>query len=166
MSVYNPQINQSFLEQLDIMSTDIRSQKLAIAAVKSEAIAAQDTANNAMSVGQLAQQGVDTISNTVSAVIGSVETLSGEMVRKFTSQPIEFSAFILDPVRGYYYATVSHGLSDAAPDIEVYDNNKDKQRVQSIIVDLNTVELELDAEDLSHNSFPLTCIVLGKTAPV
>ena len=167
MSVYNPQINQSVLEQLDIMSTDIRSQKLAIAAVKAETIAAQDTANNAMGVGQLAQQGVDTVPNTVSAVFDRVETLSGEVVRKFTSQPIDAAAFVFDSARNYYYyATISHALGDATPDIEVYDDNKDKQRIQSIIVDLNTIELELDAEDLANNSFPLTCIVLGKNTPV
>ena len=150
----------------DIMSTDIRSQKIAIAAVKAETLAAQDTANSAMTIGQLAQQAADTVSTTVQAVIGTVETLSGEMVRKFTSQPIAAAAFIFDPARNYYYATVSHILGDLTPDIEVYDFNKDKQRIQSIIVDLNTIELELDAEDLENNSFPLTCIVLGKNAPV
>ena len=35
----------------------------------------------------------------------------------------------------------------------------------SLIVDNNTIELELDAEDLASNSFPLTCICLGKNTP-
>ena len=166
MSVYNPQINQSFLEQLDIMSTDIRQQKKDLALVNYAATAAQNTATSAVSIGQAAQAAADAVSTTVQTVIGTVETLSGEMVRKFTSGPIESTAFVLDSARGYYYATISHLLSDSAPDVEVYDNNKDKQRIQSIIVDLNTIELELDAEDLANNSFPLTCIVLGKNTPV
>lgn len=172
MSVYNPQINQSFLEQLEIMSTDIRQQKKDIAAAKlaaqtaqGTALTAQGTATNAITIGQAAQQAADAVSTAVQTVVGTVETLSVEMVRKFTSQPIEAAAFVLDAVRGYYYATVSHGLGDAAPDIEVYDADKDKQRMQSLIVDNNTIELELDAEDLASNSFPLTCIVLGKNTP-
>lgn len=155
------------------MSTDIRQQKKDIAASKAAALAAQTaaqaaqgTATNAVSIGQAAQLAADTVSTAVQTVVGTVETLSVEMVRKFTSQPIEAAAFILDAVRGYYYATVSHGLGDAAPDVEVYDNDKDKQRMQSLIVDNNTIELELDAEDLASNSFPLTCIVLGKNTPV
>ncbi len=172
LSVQNDNSISSTITQLftDIMSTDLRQQKISIAAVKAEAIAAQDTANNAMTIGQLAQQAADTVSTTVQTVIGTVETLSGEMVRKFTSQSIEAAAFVFDPVRNYYYATVSHLLLDLAPDVEVYDTEngkpKDKQRIQSIIVDLNTIELELDADDLANNSFPLICIVLGKNAPV
>ena len=38
--------------------------------------------------------------------------------------------------------------------------------MQSLIVDNNTIELELDAEDMATNSFPLTCICLGKNSPV
>ena len=157
----------------DIMSTDLRQQKIAIAAVKAEVLAAQDTANNALTIGQVAQDSAnnaqgsaDSAMSAVQLVSGTVQTLSGEMVRKFTSQPIEAVSFVFDPVRNYYYATVSHLLGDLAPDVEVYDNDKDKQRIQSIIVDLNTIELELDGDDLTNNSFPLTCIVFGKTEPV
>lgn len=172
MSVYNTRINQSFLEQIEIMSTDIRQQKKDIAAAKAAAQVAQGTAQdaqgtaaNAVTIGQAAQQAADLVSGAVQVITGTIETISVEMVRKSNSGPIAATAFILDAVRGYYYATFVHGLNDAAPDIEVYDADKDKQRIQSIIVDNNTIELELDAEDLASNSFPLTCIVLGKTAP-
>ncbi len=96
----------------------------------------------------------------------TVQTISAEMVRKFTSGPIAAAAFVLDSVSGYFYATVSHMLGDAAPDVEVYDNDKDKQSVQSILVDNNTIRLELSANEMATNSFPLTCICLGKNTPV
>ena len=164
MSVYNPQ-HQSFLEQLDTMSTDIRQQNADLAAARAIAIAAQNTASNATSIGLAAQQAADTVSNAVQIITGTVDTLSAEMVRKFKSGPIAAVAFELDAVAGYYYALVSHMLGDAAPDIEVYDNDGDKQRIQSTIIDSNTIRLELDSEDLASNAFPLTCICLGKTTP-
>jgi hypothetical protein len=165
MSVYNPQIPQSFLQELENMSTDIRQQKKDIADAKAAAQAAQGTANNALNVGQVAQSVADAAASALQVISGTIETISAEMVRKFNSDAIPQSAFVLDPVTGYFYATVSHMLGDVAPDIEVYDADKDKQRIQSIIVDNNTIKLELDSEDMASNSFPLTCIVLGKNAP-
>ncbi len=173
MSVYNPQTSQTLLEQLDNMSSDIREQKKIAAEAKAAALAAaqaaqaaQGTANTALSTGQAAQSIADAAASAVQIVSGTVQTISAEMVRKFTSSPIAAAAFVLDAATGYYYATVSHLLGDAAPDIEVYDADKDKQRIQSIIVDNDTIKLELDAEDMASNSFPLTCIVLGKNTPV
>lgn len=141
------------------MSTDIRAQKKAI----------QDAINlgqTALQTGQTAQNAADAAASAVQVISGTVQTISAEMVRKFTSAPIDAAAFVLDAVSGYYYATISHMLGDAAPDIEVYDNDKDKQSVQSIVVDNNTVKLELTSADMTSNSFPLTCIVLGKNTPV
>jgi hypothetical protein len=166
MSVYNPQIPQSFLQELENMSTDLRQQKKDVAAAKAAAQAAQSTANTALVTGQTAQSVADAAASAVQVVSGTVQTVSAEMVRKFTSAPIAATSFVLDVARGYYYATVAHMLGDSAPDIEVYDNDKDKQRIQSIILDNNTIELELDADDMATNSFPLVCIVLGKNSPV
>jgi hypothetical protein len=176
MSVYNPQTSQLFLEQLDTMSTDIRAQKKAIADALLAAQSAQGTANNAVMIGNTAKATADaatTIGNTavaaadaaataVQVISGTVQTISAEMVRKFISQPIDAASFVLDVVSGYYYATVSHMLGDAVPDVEVYDNDKDKQAIQSILVDNNTIKLELTAADMQSNAFPLTCICIGK----
>lgn len=148
------------------MSTDLRQQKKDVAAAKAAALAAQSTANTALATGQTAQSDAAAVAAAVQVVSGTVQTVSAEMVRKFTSAPIPATSFVLDAIRGYYYATVSHMLGDAAPDVEVYDNDKDKQRIQSIILDNNTIELELDADDMATNSFPLTCICLGKNTPV
>ena len=141
------------------MSTDIRDQKKAIADAVALGQAAQGSANTARNIADAAASGLQVIS-------GTVQTISAEMVRKFTSGPIAAAAFVLDSVSGYFYATVSHGLGDAAPDIEVYDNDKDKQSVQSILVDNNTIKLELSDNEMATNSFPLVCIVLGKNTPV
>jgi chaperonin cofactor prefoldin len=150
MPVFNPN-SQILLEQLQTMSTDIRTQKQKI--------------EQAIALGQAAQNAADAAASAVQVVSGTVQTISAEMVRKFTSQPIQSAAFVLDEVSGYFYATVSHLLGDAAPDVEVYDSDKDKQQIQSIIVDSNTIKLELSAADMASNSFPLTCIVLGKNTP-
>lgn len=148
------------------MSNDIRAQKLAAKAARDAALSAQSTANTALNVGQAAQSIADAAASALQAISGTVVTISAEMVRKFNSEDIPQSAFVLDAVSGYFYATVSHMLGDAAPDIEVYDADKDKQQIQSIIVDNNTIKLELDPDDMASNSFPLTCIVLGKNTPV
>jgi hypothetical protein len=159
MSVYNPQIPQSFLEQLEVMSTDIRAQKKAIADALAVGQAAQGTANTAQSAAEAAASALQVVS-------GTVTTLSAEMVRKFKSEPIAAASFVLDAVSGYFYATVSHMLGDATPDIEVFDNDGDKQAVQSILVNNDTIKLELSAAEMASNSFPLTCICLGKNTPV
>ncbi len=78
--------------------------------------------------------------------------ISTEMVRKFTSNPLSSSDFYLFPENGYFYATVNHGLNDSTPDLEVYDN--DKQEIQPMVVDSNTIKLELSANEMTTNSFP------------
>jgi hypothetical protein len=172
MSVYNPQTSQSLLEQLEVMSTDIRAMKKAAADAAAAAQVAQSTANTAQSAANIAQSAANTAKSVADAataalqtITGTVQTISAEMVRKFTSEPIESSAFVLDAASGYFYATVSHMLSDPKPDIEVFDNDGDKQAVQSILMDNNTIKLELSANEMATNSFPLTCICLGKNTP-
>ncbi len=148
-------ITQLFTE---IMSTDIRAQKKAIEDTLAAAQAAQSSANTA-------QGAADTVAASLQNAVGTIQTISTEMVRKFTSNPLSSNDFYLFTENGYFYATVNHGLNDSTPDIEVYDNDKEKQSIQSMVVDSNTIKLELSANEMATNSFPLICICVGKSSP-
>lgn len=151
------------------MSTDIRATKQAIAdtlaatqAAQAAANAAQAAADTAQSSAVAAQNTSDTNSASIQSALDAIAVNAGAMVQKFGPVAITSSEFIQNTFSGAYEYYLSHGLNDEAPDVEVLDSQREKQIIQSIGVDANSVKLELTASDMTDNAWPLYAIVIGK----
>lgn len=148
------------------MSTDIRATKQAIADNLAATQAAQAAANTAQSSAVAAQNTSDTNSASIQSALDTIAVNAGAMVRKFGPVAITAAEFTLNSISGFYEHLLTHGLLDEAPDVEVIDSQREKQIIQSIGVDANSVKLELTVSDVANNAWPLYAIVFGKSGSV
>ena len=155
------------------MSTDIRATKQAIAdnlaatqAAQTAANTAQAAANTAQSSAVAAQNTSDTNSASIQSALDTIAVNAGAMVRKFGPVAITAAEFTLNSISGFYEHLLTHSLLDEAPDVEVIDSQREKQIIQSIGVDENSVKLELTVSDVANNAWPLYAIVFGKSGSV
>jgi hypothetical protein len=170
MSVYNPQNSQSFLQELENMSTDIREIKATFTTSAAATQAALDAANAAQAAADLADSKAvaaqDSSASNLESIQNaeqSISSMNQAMVRKFGPIAIAANQFVLNSTTGFYEYLLEHGLQDEAVDVEVLDAQREKQLIQTIGVDAYGVKLELSASDVSSNSWPLYAVAFGRT---
>lgn len=169
-----PQQTLQILNGIDLdMSTDIRAIKQTAAQLLAATQAAQQTADNAVlaantadSKAVTAQSVADTNAQEIQAAMTAIADNAANSVQKAGPIAIEADEFTLNSFSGFYEYYLSHGLNDEAPDVEVIDAAKEKQLIQSSGVDANSVKLELTADDIAGNQWPLYAIVIGKPGSV
>ena len=159
MSVYNSQSSNSFLQEIEIMSTDIRALQQIAADNLAASQTAQATANTAQATASIN-------TDSIQSALDTIAINAGAMVRKSNPVAIASNEFVLNASSGVYEYVLTHGLNDEFPDVEILDSQREKQLIQSVGIDANSVKLELTAGDIAQNAWPLYAIVLARPGTV